>query len=505
MQSFDQFSSSLFEPLGAQQIVFPDLDTITNLTRSSAAASRKRKVNQNAGAGLNLGDDDVAALLAGIDPANFPNAANIKVEPLDGANNGAPPAKRQDSSDDHAEAAGQKKKPGRKLAQTEPTNKRTAQNRAAQRAFRERKERYVRDLEARVEELENASKGGAASAPAAPSKDMMEVEHENKKLKQRVSELESENSILREMTFSFDFPASSVPNAPGSVIIPAANSTTSPLAPSLASPAAFGSTTPLTTPFTTPAFFPQTPQVPPPVTNVGGMLNASPDDLFAIFDTPFVGLPDDLSFGLPDFPSPAPTATSSVTANANAQQRKPDFTTMRGGVDNTNLFDDIDTKPASAIQAKNPVFDMNAFLNSSPSPDPDLDVFLSAANNTSHFSDPVAASSAAAVAAAANGALLTSFGLPAHLRERITKEIPQDLPAVCCENQDASTIDELCEIFKTKAQCTEMQSLQNKILEACNSGDRDRVMDLVDVCKEKKRMYLLRLKAGVTALPKYNP
>ncbi|GME74055.1 unnamed protein product [Ambrosiozyma monospora] len=46
-------------------------------------------------------------------------------------------------------------KPGRKPLQTEPKNKRTAQNRAAQRAFRERKERKMKELEMQVEMLEN--------------------------------------------------------------------------------------------------------------------------------------------------------------------------------------------------------------------------------------------------------------------------------------------------------------------------------------------------------------
>ncbi|PHH54032.1 hypothetical protein CFIMG_000994RA [Ceratocystis fimbriata CBS 114723] len=49
------------------------------------------------------------------------------------------------------------KKPGRKPLTEEPTTKRKAQNRAAQRAFRERKEKHVRDLEIKVEELEKAS------------------------------------------------------------------------------------------------------------------------------------------------------------------------------------------------------------------------------------------------------------------------------------------------------------------------------------------------------------
>ncbi|KAL1875820.1 DNA-binding transcription factor yap1 [Diaporthe australafricana] len=49
------------------------------------------------------------------------------------------------------------KKPGRKPLTTEPTSKRKAQNRAAQRAFRERKEQHLKTLETKVEELEKAS------------------------------------------------------------------------------------------------------------------------------------------------------------------------------------------------------------------------------------------------------------------------------------------------------------------------------------------------------------
>lgn len=47
------------------------------------------------------------------------------------------------------------KKPGRKPDVEEPANKRKAQNRAAQRAFRERKERHLKDLEDRVAQLEH--------------------------------------------------------------------------------------------------------------------------------------------------------------------------------------------------------------------------------------------------------------------------------------------------------------------------------------------------------------
>jgi len=60
-------------------------------------------------------------------------------------------AKRRESEDKVA------KKPGRKPLTTEPSSKRKAQNRAAQRAFRERKEKHLKDLETKVEELEQAS------------------------------------------------------------------------------------------------------------------------------------------------------------------------------------------------------------------------------------------------------------------------------------------------------------------------------------------------------------
>ncbi|PSR79207.1 transcription factor PAP1-domain-containing protein [Coniella lustricola] len=60
-------------------------------------------------------------------------------------------AKRQETGDKAP------KKPGRKPLTTEPTSKRKAQNRAAQRAFRERKEKHLKDLEDKVAELEKVS------------------------------------------------------------------------------------------------------------------------------------------------------------------------------------------------------------------------------------------------------------------------------------------------------------------------------------------------------------
>lgn len=76
--------------------------------------------------------------------------------------------KRRESEDKVA------KKPGRKPLTTEPSNKRKAQNRAAQRAFRERKEKHLKDLEDKVEELEKASQS---------------ANHENEKLRAKVDKM----------------------------------------------------------------------------------------------------------------------------------------------------------------------------------------------------------------------------------------------------------------------------------------------------------------------------
>lgn len=67
---------------------------------------------------------------------------------VDGNGNGA---KRRESTEKVP------KKPGRKPLTSEPSSKRKAQNRAAQRAFRERKEKHLKDLETKVDELQKAS------------------------------------------------------------------------------------------------------------------------------------------------------------------------------------------------------------------------------------------------------------------------------------------------------------------------------------------------------------
>ncbi|KAK8189880.1 transcription factor PAP1-domain-containing protein [Phyllosticta capitalensis] len=86
----------------------------------------------------------------------------------------------------------QAKKPGRKPLTSEPTTKRKAQNRAAQRAFRERKEKHLKDLETKVQELEKASDA---------------TNHENGLLRAQVERLQME---LREYRKRLSLNASSV-------------------------------------------------------------------------------------------------------------------------------------------------------------------------------------------------------------------------------------------------------------------------------------------------------
>ncbi|KAG0182226.1 hypothetical protein DFQ28_006983 [Apophysomyces sp. BC1034] len=95
------------------------------------------------------------------------------------------------------------KRPGRKPLERAPSNellldpkqKRKAQNRAAQRAFRERKEKHVSELQERIRELEDAC--------ALKDEDLIK---ENLKLKQELKKLQEENYALKGTMFTFQFP-----------------------------------------------------------------------------------------------------------------------------------------------------------------------------------------------------------------------------------------------------------------------------------------------------------
>ncbi|CAM0140108.1 unnamed protein product [Umbelopsis sp. WA50703] len=108
------------------------------------------------------------------------------------------------------------RKPGRKPmantptpASVDPKQKRKAQNRAAQRAFRERKEKYVKELEDRIAELESSQE-----------KPSINLEKENQQLKELVQKLEAENYLLKGTAFTFDFPISKATNKPTSALVP---------------------------------------------------------------------------------------------------------------------------------------------------------------------------------------------------------------------------------------------------------------------------------------------
>ncbi|KAG0167818.1 hypothetical protein DFQ30_005605 [Apophysomyces sp. BC1015] len=76
----------------------------------------------------------------------------------------------------------------------DPKLKRKAQNRAAQRAFRERKERYVVELQERIRELEEEK-----------SQKDTELVKENERLKEQLKTLQDENYALKGTPFTFAF------------------------------------------------------------------------------------------------------------------------------------------------------------------------------------------------------------------------------------------------------------------------------------------------------------
>lgn len=78
---------------------------------------------------------------------------------------------------------------------TDPKQKRKAQNRAAQRAFRERKEKFVAELQERIRQLEQENSTKNES-----------LIKENEALKEKIRKLEAENYALKGAQFTFEFP-----------------------------------------------------------------------------------------------------------------------------------------------------------------------------------------------------------------------------------------------------------------------------------------------------------
>ncbi|KAH9964504.1 hypothetical protein BC827DRAFT_1187508 [Russula dissimulans] len=123
--------------------------------------------------------------------------------------------------DDNPSQKSSKKAPSRRKSGTSQDEtrllKRKEQNRAAQRAFRERKEKHVKDLEDKVAELEAKSSS---------------AETENQQLKELLKRLQDENVSLRNTSFTFSAPRngdptdrsfSSFASSPSSVFTPASH------------------------------------------------------------------------------------------------------------------------------------------------------------------------------------------------------------------------------------------------------------------------------------------
>jgi AP-1-like factor len=134
------------------------------------------------------------------------------------------------------------KKPGRKLLTNEPSSKRKAQNRAAQRAFRERKEQHLKDLETKVQELEKVSETAStenSQLRATIEKMTIELSEYKKKLSlasnprlaapQRPAFGSPLVNNMNDVNFQFEFPKFG--NLAGQVAGSAANQTQSAISP----------------------------------------------------------------------------------------------------------------------------------------------------------------------------------------------------------------------------------------------------------------------------------
>ncbi|CDZ98362.1 bzip family transcription factor [Phaffia rhodozyma] len=106
--------------------------------------------------------------------------------------------KAESAVEEESTKKGTKKKNSAEGKDEGKLSKRKEQNRAAQRAFRERKERRVKDLEDQVAALAAMSEGQKS---------------ENENLRDLLSRLQSENVRLRQQAFTFSVPKAGGPNA----------------------------------------------------------------------------------------------------------------------------------------------------------------------------------------------------------------------------------------------------------------------------------------------------
>ncbi|CAE6486055.1 unnamed protein product [Rhizoctonia solani] len=211
------------------------------------------------------------------------NEDSVNSQPTDESTKKAPPRRKSSGTGTASEEG--------RLA------KRKEQNRAAQRAFRDRKEKHVRDLEDKIQELEQKFNTS---------------ESENTNLKDLLKRLQNENMMLKQSAFTFEFaPTDKSTNL----------TATSPTANTSSSLSSVG-----TNPFTSPSHSHSSAS---PESTTANYVSKSPNNsLFTSNNTPSPNITSDsrenvtvnsagmLSFSNPSTaqPTPATPALSSVTS-----------------------------------------------------------------------------------------------------------------------------------------------------------------------------------------------
>jgi hypothetical protein len=147
------------------------LDELDDVSRAANAAQNRRQVSVGGGQRRNHS------------PQGVPGGVPLVNQPTD--------FDLQDISQDFMDASMGGNSTVSALRRCWSQKKRKAQNRAAQRAFRERKERHVKDLEAKVAEMEQVTN---------------KMQEENAQMKSKLAKLEAENSILKGSNYTFTFP-----------------------------------------------------------------------------------------------------------------------------------------------------------------------------------------------------------------------------------------------------------------------------------------------------------
>ncbi|KAI8809004.1 hypothetical protein BJ742DRAFT_771457 [Cladochytrium replicatum] len=410
------------------------------------------------------------------------------------------------------------KRAGRKPAQTEPSNKRAAQNRAAQRAFRERKDTYVKELEERVRLLEKEKKeallqrkqqqqqheqGGtmvlrksAAGTDVVMDAGGTSSAAENLRLRGRVKFLQIENEMLKtqlsqylqqqqqlhlqqqQQTQYLALPA------------PATLATNALALPPATAPQ------PTTLQFTltpSPIAYPPIPmQLPPPIqssvplqsssvpipslpmqSNVPGALPSIPMSLSNPVDVSYLDLPQSLNY-------------PSMSTTLPLEPLYP------------SLLDDLST-PLTTCHGMHPHY----FDVPQPSPSP-FSFSPFQPNTVSPDASPLHGFNASDVLSIA-----VQRNAISHVVHDMLDMVEDD-EDVCTDPvmtkkaveliEDESALDELCELFKLRGFSEQVKWLQGAVNEACRKGDRVQFSVLVRTGREQRKTLQMNLKSQIPSL-----